>query len=59
MKIDNDDVLCEIIGDGYSLSYVFIYIENEINSFFKFEEWIYYVYIEIVENILESVNVSC
>lgn len=38
MRIDSNDVLWEIMGGGYSFfSYVFIYIENEINSFFEFE----------------------
>lgn len=57
MRIDSNDVLGEIMGGEYSFRYVFIKIENEINSFFKFEEWIFDVYIEIVENILEILNV--
>lgn len=57
MNIDNNDVLWEIMGGGYSFSCGFIFIENEINSFFEFEEWIYYVYIEIVEISIESLNV--
>lgn len=58
MRIDNNDVSRETTGDGYSLSHVLTYTDNETNSSLKLEQRTYHIYTEIEENDTENLNVS-